>query len=53
VVDFISRSGNLIALIAIVTILAAAFLGVGNSSTAELFNLEAWLRAAGSFLRKL
>jgi hypothetical protein len=51
--DFVTRYGNLVVMIAIVTIAAASLLGVGNSSIAELFSLEAWLRAAGSFLRKL
>jgi hypothetical protein len=52
-VDFVSRSGNLIAIAAILFLGTAALLGVGHSSTAELLNLEAWLRAATSFLRKL
>jgi hypothetical protein len=52
-IDFVSRSGNLIAIIAILVLATATLLGVGHSSTAELLNLDTWLRAAMSFLRKL
>jgi hypothetical protein len=51
--DFISQSGNLVAMLAIIVIVAAYLLGVGSSSLGEMLDLEEWLSAAKRFLRKL
>jgi hypothetical protein len=51
--DFISQSGNLVAMLAIIVIVAAYLLGVGSSSLGEMLDFEEWLSAAKRFLRKL
>ena len=51
--DFVSRYGNLVAMLAIITLAAAWLLGVGTSSTAEMLSLETWWGAARRFLRNL
>jgi hypothetical protein len=52
-VDVVSRSGNLVAIGAIVFVGAAAFLGVGQHSTAQFLDPHAWLHAVIHLLKGL
>jgi len=51
--DFVSRGGNLVAMIAIIVLAAALILGIGNSSTRELLRFHTWWDAATNLWRSL
>jgi hypothetical protein len=52
-VDFVSRGGNLVAMIAIIVLSAALVLGISNSSWVELLRFHTWWDAAVNVWRSL